>query len=182
MQARCGAAVAKPLISLTTLGIGTIICSLGVRIADAPPDAPAGAMHSWHCFNHGPRINTMNRCVFALLAALAIALPAQAQRLFENNALRGELVVTAPPEALLNGKPVRLSPGVRIRNQQNLIQTSGTLIEQKLIVHYTLDGVGQLREVWLLTDEEARRLPWPRTPEESQRWQFDPTLQRWTKP
>jgi hypothetical protein len=124
----------------------------------------------------------MNRCAFALLAALVLSLPAHAQRIFENNALRGELVVKAPPEALLNGKPVRLSPGVRIRNQQNLIQLSGSLLEQRLVVNYTLDGMGQLREVWLLTDEEARRLPWPRTQEESQRWSFDPTLQRWTKP
>jgi hypothetical protein len=124
----------------------------------------------------------MPRCALALLLALTFALPAQAQRAFESNALRGELVVTAPPQALLNGKPVRLSPGVRIRNQQNMIQLSGTLLEQKLLVHYTLDGMGQVRDVWLLTDEEAQRQPWPRTLEESQRWSFNPTLQRWTKP
>ncbi len=124
----------------------------------------------------------MNRCAVVCLVALAFALPAQAQRVFENNALRGELVVTAPPEALLNGKPARLSPGVRIRNQQNMIQLSGSLLQQKILVNYTLDGLGQVREVWMLTEEEARRLPWPRTMEESQRWQFDPTLQRWIKP
>jgi hypothetical protein len=124
----------------------------------------------------------MNRCAFALLVALVLSLPAHAQRVFENNALRGELVLKAPPEALLNGKPVRLSPGVRIRNQQNLIQLSGSLLEQRLVVNYTLDGMGQVREVWLLTEEEARRQPWPRTVEESQRWVFDPTLQRWTRP
>jgi hypothetical protein len=39
-----------------------------------------------------------------------------------------------------------------------------------------------VRDVWVLTDEEARRWPWPRTIEESRAWQFDPTLQRWTKP
>jgi hypothetical protein len=127
-------------------------------------------------------MNTMLRCVFALCAALVLALPVHAQRIFENNALRGELVVTAPPEALLNGKPVRLAPGVRIRNQQNLIQLSGTLVDQRLVVNYTLDGMGLVRDVWVLTDEEARRWPWPRTIEESRAWQFDPTLQRWTKP
>ena len=133
-------------------------------------------------FIHSPWIHTMNRCVFVFLSALAFALPAQAQRVFENNALRGELLVTAPPESLLNGKPVRLSPGARIRNQQNMIQLSGSLLQQKMLVNYTLDGMGQVRDVWVLTEEEARRLPWPRTPEESQRWSFDPTLQRWTKP
>ena len=123
----------------------------------------------------------MNRCVLALIALLA-ALPAHAQRIFENNALRGELIVKAPPEALLNGKPVRLAPGVRIRNQQNLIQVTGAVLEQKLLVNYTLDAMGLVRDVWVLTEEEARRLPWPRTIAEAQAWQFDPTLQRWTKP
>jgi hypothetical protein len=127
-------------------------------------------------------MNTMLRCVFALVATLVVALPAHAQRIFENNALRGELTVKAPPEAVLNGKSVRLAPGVRIRNQQNLIQLSGTLIDQRMIVNYTLDGMGLVREVWVLTEEEARRLPWPRTIEESRAWQFDPTLQRWAKP
>jgi hypothetical protein len=127
-------------------------------------------------------MNPMPRCALLLAAALFVALPAQAQRIFENNALRGELVVKAPPEALLNGKPVRLAPGVRIRNQQNLIQLSGTLVDQRLLVNYTLDGMGLVRDAWILTEEEARRLPWPRTIEESRAWQFDPTLQRWTKP
>jgi hypothetical protein len=127
-------------------------------------------------------MNTMFRCAFALCAALLIALPAQAQRVFENNALRGELVVKAPPEALLNGKPARLAPGARIRNAQNMITLSGALVDQRLVVNYALDGMGLVREVWVLTEEEARRLPWPRTVEESRTWQFDPTLQRWTKP
>jgi hypothetical protein len=127
-------------------------------------------------------MNTMLRCVFALVATLLVALPVQAQRIFENNALRGELVVKVPPEALLNGKPARLAPGARIRNQQNLIQLSGTLIDQRVVVNYTLDGMGLVRDVWILSEEEARRLPWPRTIEESRAWQFDPTLQRWTKP
>jgi hypothetical protein len=127
-------------------------------------------------------MNTMNRCAFALLAALAAALPAQAQRLFENNALRGELVVTMPPEALLNGRPARLAPGARIRNAQNMILVSGSVLEQKLVVNYTLDPMGMLRDVWILTEEEARRQPWPRTIEESRAWQFDPPNQRWIKP
>ena len=51
----------------------------------------------------------MLRCALVLMFALFAALPAQAQRLFQANALRGELVVTQPPEALLNGKPMRLA-------------------------------------------------------------------------
>ena len=107
----------------------------------------------------------MLRCVFALLLALSAALPAQAQRVFQANALRGEVVVTQPPEALLNGKPVRLGPGARIRNPLNMIQLSGSLLGQKLAVNYTLDGAGELREVWILSEAELAKKPWPTTPE-----------------
>ena len=124
----------------------------------------------------------MNRCVIALFLSLAASLPAQAQRLFENNALRGELQITAPPEALLNGSPARLAPGARIRNPLNMVQLSGSLLGQKVVVNYTLDGFGLLRDVWILSAEEAARRPWPRTPEEAKAWNFDPTLQRWSKP
>jgi hypothetical protein len=120
--------------------------------------------------------------VAVLIALVAVALPAQAQRLFERSALRGELIVKAPPEALLNGKPVRLAPGVRIRNPQNMIQLSGSVLEQKLLVNYTLDGFGQVHDVWILSQAEAARQPWPKTAAEAQAWTFDPTLQRWSKP
>lgn len=125
----------------------------------------------------------MNRCALAaLLLTMAAALPAHAQRTFERNALRGELVIVAPPEARLNGSPVRLAPGARLRNAQNLLQLSGSLVEQKLLVHYTLDGQGQVKDVWILSAAEAARQPWPKTPAEAQAWTFDPTLQRWSRP
>jgi hypothetical protein len=128
----------------------------------------------------------MLRCVSAHLLGLAVllgsALPAQAQRVFQANALRGELVVTQPPEALLNGKPARLAPGARIRNPQNLIQVSGSLLGQKLAVNYTLDGTGEVRDVWILTAAELARQPWPATTAQAQTWVFDSTLQRWSRP
>ena len=128
----------------------------------------------------------MLRCVpahfLAIGVLLGLALPAQAQRVFQANALRGELVVTQPPEALLNGKPVRLSPGARIRNEQNLIQVSGSLLGQKLAVNYTLDGAGELRDAWILTAAELARQPWPATTAQAQTWIFDSTLQRWSRP
>ncbi|MES2959192.1 MAG: hypothetical protein V4792_13465 [Pseudomonadota bacterium] len=124
----------------------------------------------------------MLRCVFALLLALVAALPAQAQRVFQANALRGELVLTQPPEALLNGKPIRLAPGARIRNPLNMIQVSGSLLGQKLAVNYTLDGAGELRDVWVLTEAELARKPWPMTAAQAQSWVFDSTMQRWSKP
>lgn len=124
----------------------------------------------------------MTRCVLAALLTLAAALPAHAQRVFERTALRGELVITAPPQARLNGQPVRLSPGARIRNPQNMLQLSGSLIERKLVVNYKLDGQGQVHDVWILSEAEASRQPWPRTLAEAQSWAFDSTQQRWAKP
>ncbi len=124
----------------------------------------------------------MLRCATALTLACLVALPAAAQRTFQSNALRGELVVTQPPQALLNGKPVRLSPGARIRNPQNMLQLSGTLLGQELAVHYTLDPAGELRDVWILTEAELARKPWPTTPDQARAWLFNPTFQRWSKP
>ena len=124
----------------------------------------------------------MLRCVFTLLVALAAALPAQAQRSFQQTVLRGELVVTQPPEAMLNGKPVRLAPGARIRNQSNMIQLSGSLLGRTLLVHYTQDTAGDLRDIWILTDAELARKPWPTTREQAQSWVFDAQTQNWSRP
>lgn len=124
----------------------------------------------------------MLRCVFVLLLALTASLPALAQRVFQQNALRGELTVTQPPEALLNGKPARLAPGARIRNAQNMIQMSGTLLGEKLAVNYTIDTSGLVHDVWILSAAELARKPWPATPEEARTWRFDSTMQSWRKP
>ena len=124
----------------------------------------------------------MLRCVLALLLTFGATLSAQAQRVFQANALRGELVITQPPEALLNGKPARLAPGARIRNQLNMVQLSGSLLGQKLAVNYTVDGTGDLRDMWILSADELAKKPWPETAEQARSWVFDSTMQRWSKP
>ena len=127
----------------------------------------------------------MPRCVLkaALAAALLLAVGAAAQtsRPFPATALRGALVITQPPEVLLNGAPSRLSPGARIRGANNMLQLSATLVGQNLLVHYTREPSGLVHDVWVLTPDEAARKPWPTTPEDAQRWQFNPAAQTWTK-
>jgi hypothetical protein len=130
----------------------------------------------------------MSRCL-ALAFALAVATVAphaaaqqQQARNFPQNALRGELVVVQPPEVRLNGKPARLSPGARIRGQNNFLVLTGSVDSAKTLVHYTLDNDGALREVWILRPEEAANKPWPASTEEAQAWSFDATTQTWTKP
>jgi hypothetical protein len=48
----------------------------------------------------------------------------------------------APPDVLLNGKPARLAPGARIRNEDNRFEVIGALAGRKLVVHYTTDPAG----------------------------------------
>ena len=70
--------------------------------------------------------------------------------------LRGDMVVLAPPEIAMNGKPDRLSPGVRIRDMNDQLVLSGPLVNQPLVVNYLRDNTGQVQQVWILNSEEAR--------------------------
>ncbi|MBS0449209.1 MAG: hypothetical protein JSR59_25085 [Proteobacteria bacterium] len=126
----------------------------------------------------------MYRCALAALAVAASIAPATAQQIarnFPQNALRGALVVEAPPEIMLNGRPARLAPGARIRGQDNLLQMSAALVGQHLLVNYTLDPLGLVYDVWILRQDEADKKPWPVKLEQTT-WTFDPVAQTWTKP
>jgi hypothetical protein len=113
----------------------------------------------------------MNRCLphrlsllFILAASTLATLPAQAQtteskpavRTFPAAALRGEIVVLAPPVITLDGKADRLTPGARIHGADNLLLMSGTLVNQALVVNYLREGAGNVHEVWILNSEEAK--------------------------
>ncbi len=133
----------------------------------------------------------MNRCarrtVLAatlLGVAMSFTTPAWAQglRSFPANALRGELVVTEAPELLLNRQPARLAPGARIRGADNLLVMSSAIVGQRFTVHYTVDTLGLLMEVWILTEQEKANRPWPTTPEQAAGWSFDPVAQVWSRP
>jgi hypothetical protein len=124
----------------------------------------------------------MNRRWFPLALLLAAALPAMAQRNFTQQALRGELVVGAPPEVSLNGKPARLAPGARIRDENNMLHLPATLSGRKFVVFYTLEPGGDVLDVWILNAEERARKPWPTTVKDAQTWLFNPYTQSWTKP
>ncbi|MCE2916268.1 MAG: hypothetical protein ACOVOT_10070 [Rubrivivax sp.] len=131
----------------------------------------------------------MNRCVPGpALLALGLAFSALAasgqtlQRPFPAHAFRGELVVMQPPTAVLNGSSVKLAPGSRIRNADNLLVLSGTLAGQRLLVHYTLDASGLLQDAWILSAAEAARQPWPRNAQEAAALRYDPATQTWSRP
>ena len=126
----------------------------------------------------------MHRCalIAATLVVCASAAVAQAPRNFPATALRGEIVVTAPPELLLNRQPARLAPGARIRAMDNMLVMSGAAVNQRMLVNYTLDLQGQLLDVWILNPAELARRPWPSTPQEAAAWRFNADLQTWSRP
>lgn len=107
----------------------------------------------------------MNRCPPALvtraLAALLMAAPllAHAQsgtRDFPPKALRGAMTVVQPPNVLMDDRPTRLSPGARIRSTNNSLVMSSSLLNQEVVVNYTTDHRGQIQNVWILTEAEAK--------------------------
>lgn len=117
-------------------------------------------------------MNTMNRCLPALkgfslgLMTLLVCSATLAPdtvvaqdlgRQFPAAAKRGTLEVTQPPNILINGQPERLSPGARIKNPNNMIVLSGSLVGQALLVNYLRDPQGQIHEVWLLSPAEAQQ-------------------------
>ncbi|MES2973778.1 MAG: hypothetical protein V4757_09215 [Pseudomonadota bacterium] len=97
-------------------------------------------------------------CTLGALAPLAATAQTNNSgvREFPKAALRGKLVVTAPPEVTLNGKADRLSPGSRIRNTQSLLVMSGAIVGQELTVNYLRDSAGLIHEVWILNEAEAK--------------------------
>ena len=117
----------------------------------------------------------MNRCNFRLIPFLAalgasaglLALPALAQtdpqapvklnvRQFPAKALRGEMVVLAPPMISMDGKQERLSVGARIRDANNNFVLSNPLLNQKLVVNYLRNAGGEVQDVWILNTEEVK--------------------------
>ena len=105
---------------------------------------------------------TMRKILIFLLASmltLVCATQAGAERVFPEKAKRGDMKAYAYPSMKIDDNIYRLSPGSRIFNQQNLIIMPASLQVQTAPVMYMLDMSGDLSRVWLLTGEEAARLP-----------------------
>lgn len=98
----------------------------------------------------------------ALLTGLAAAVvfpqPAFAQarvRAIPQKAAAGVLEMRAFPSAVLDGDPVRLGAGARIRDLDNRIVLPASLSGTHRVL-YTKDGAGLINEVWLATEAEFR--------------------------
>lgn len=105
---------------------------------------------------------TMNRCFRFLLICLALvagsAFAQGLQRSAPKDVVLGRITVTAPPQITLDGKPDRLSPGSRIRDLNNMLVLSATIVGKPMPVVYRRDAAGLVHEVWQLTEDEYRKL------------------------
>jgi hypothetical protein len=99
-------------------------------------------------------------------ALLCAALPASAQvqpglggmRTFPDAALRGTLTLNTVSEASLNGRPIRMAPGMRLLSPQNTLVMAHTVLGQSYKVNYVIENsTGMLITAWILTQGEAEQ-------------------------
>jgi hypothetical protein len=95
------------------------------------------------------------RLIAVLICALVLPPGAMAQaRQIPDDAIRGNMVHVQDTMVEIDGRPMRLSPGVQIRSRNNLIIVPMSL-PRGALVKYALDGTGRIHRVWVLTPEEA---------------------------
>jgi hypothetical protein len=93
----------------------------------------------------------------ALALVIAVAAHAQiAPRKIPADALRGTYTAGPFPGVYIDGKLMRLAPGARVIKPNNLAATPNQ-IPADTPVRYQLDRYGQIRMVWVLSPEEARK-------------------------
>lgn len=115
------------------------------------------------CFPLIPLRRTVAQALLYCGLAMGLAslhTTAQAQqttiRPFPAKSQLGTMVITQPPDLLLDGKSERLSPGARIRGTNNMLVMSGTLVGQELLVVYMREPMGLIHQVWILNEAEAQ--------------------------
>ncbi len=97
--------------------------------------------------------------VLGLLASLLWMSPPSAARDFPQQAKRGTITAHQYPQYRIGSSTYRLAAGGRIYNEQNMIIMPASLQKPKAEVMYRLDFRGELSAIWLLTPEEAVRIP-----------------------
>lgn len=100
--------------------------------------------------------------IFLLFAQMQFLSFAQvsADRQFPPGTQRGKLDMSAYPDVRLNGKAVYLAPACRIFNAENMFVVPASLDEKEIIVNYTLNVMGDVDRIWILTRSEiGKQLP-----------------------
>lgn len=87
-------------------------------------------------------------------------LPAQQvlPRHFPDTADKGHMRFVDPPEVILDGVRVRISPGARIKDERNMMLHMSQLKGQAAHVMYVRDAMQQIGDIWILSDYEKSQL------------------------
>ena len=75
-------------------------------------------------------------------------------RTLPEHTMKGEMVVSSPTSAMVDGKPMVLAPGVQIRDPYNTVVLPG-MIQRLVPVRYQTDMSGAISKVWILSQQEA---------------------------
>ena len=76
-------------------------------------------------------------------------------RTFPEQARRGTLVILSTVEAKIDGTPIRMAPGMRLRSPQNSLIMLHAVIGKEYAVNYTIEkSTGMLHTAWILNKEE----------------------------
>ena len=81
----------------------------------------------------------------------------QSLRPLPETAQAGKLRIDVFPAARLDGAPVTLSPGARIRDHNNVIRLPVEITGERKVA-YVRGTMGEVRDIWLLTDAEYAAL------------------------
>mgnify|MGYP001164416352 FL=1 len=77
-------------------------------------------------------------------------------RNFPDAALRGSLVITGASDAEINGRAIRMAPGMRLFSPQNTLVMMHTIKGQQFTVNYLIENsTGMLISAWILSNSEA---------------------------
>jgi hypothetical protein len=96
---------------------------------------------------------TVVRFIFAASTLLLAQMSLAQLRSFPADSYLGTFQVEIAPDVTIDRKPFRLAPGSLIRNTQNLILTP-SMVQGRYWVAYTKDPLGNIKLVWVLTENE----------------------------
>ena len=102
---------------------------------------------------------TRTACIALAFAASAVSAQVTTERGAPLGVKPAIIAVSAtPPLIQVEGKDDRFSPGARIRDRENRLVLTGALAGKSIYTVYKRDAAGMVHEVWLLNEEEYKKL------------------------
>lgn len=102
---------------------------------------------------------TRTACIALAFAASAVSAQVTTERGAPLGVKPAIIAVSAtPPIIQVEGKDDRFSPGARIRDRENRLVLTGALAGKSVYTVYKRDAAGLVHEVWLLNEEEYKKL------------------------